>query len=184
MHEFSRRTALLSATAATAFLRAKKSAAQSEPFAPKINQTFELATTAQGVQFMIDHFQFMTASTRLLYYAREQISIDDVAVLPLVNEELFSPLIRLRDEAEREDLSKRVQSEAFVDSIQRADINVVPVVDRIASAHSDFGLSPEGPTVRRGLESVYHVERIAAVQELQDGEQPYICRYFPFSYFC
>jgi hypothetical protein len=199
------RRSLFGAALATAAIGYSRPTLSQTVGLPDISETVRLLERHEGVGLIYTRFSLAYSLTTDLVTRVFGVSVDnlDAAIeLPLLPPDLiarsisnpFEPFRILQSLAFLEGGQQR--SSSLRDSLRSTLMEqvdpigavrgeaVVGLLSKVAGTMEDLGVpATEGP-IADALASCAHVERIAAVSQDTDEGGSYLCRFFPFSFFC
>lgn len=88
-----------------------------------------------------------------------------------------------RENKVRQNLLKTLPAD-YRDGMKRASERLAPTVMKLAAKAAERELELSNQAVSDAINSLHHAERIAVLRKKYDGDEPWYCRRFPFSWFC
>lgn len=186
-----RRVAIASGIIGLAALRAKPALSQ-EIALPDLEETLALLDSSAGVRLIYSRFSLafsLTFDLAVRMSGADSNNPGPAAELPVfpaerpASGEPFGLLTELSVEDQR--------SAVLAALTERDDPLIVPrgealsvLINQIAESLAEVGYPVESEPISDALASCAHVERIAAVTRDTSEEASYLCRRFPFSWFC
>jgi hypothetical protein len=182
-----RRALLLTSATALVVLNSRLSFAQE---IPSVQVTIEYLRTPQTLALLYNRFSLAWSLTISLYLQQNDASIDAPGKLdglqlpPLGGNSEIWPRFRMLAEpgnaSEREALISVLETDPDpLTEPERAEAHR-QLVEKMNARLKDSGISPEARPVKEAVDSLSHVERIAAVTVDAGGKGSYFCRIFPF----
>ena len=185
-----RRAFLVASTAAFSVIGGRQLSAQQ---LPTQQQTIRYLDTYRSVSLLYNHFGLIWSVSVSVYLAQRSVTLDsvndfDAEIPPFVDSGDIWPFLRDLAEPDKPEQRDSVRSllEAVPDPVsggERAEGHQ-RLVEKLSASISEAGIPTEAEVTSEAVESLSHVERIAAVTIDADNQDSYLCRIFPFKYFC
>lgn len=83
-----------------------------------------------------------------------------------------------------ETLLKAIDSDSADELISNATNKAEKLVSKVATVFAEIGIAPEKPAGSEALRGITTVEQLNALNSAKVPEKPFLCGFFPFSYFC
>lgn len=186
-----RRSVLATGIAGFVALRAKSSLAQ-EIRLPRYDETLSLMGGNAGIRLIYVRFSLafsLTLDLVIRLSGAQHTNPESALNLPVFpaeragSLELFRIITELAVEEQRTSVLEALRAREDPLSEPRGSALSV-LVNQIALNLPEVGISVDSESVFDALGSCGHVERLASVTRDTSSETSYICRQFPFSYFC
>ena len=190
-----RRTLIGTGATALVIAKAGNATAQSATI-PKLDETLEFLESSRITALLYHHFvmAFSLAVNIVTELEIQTIGAPEaLQKLPLHPSErvetrgVFRLLVEISDpnvSERRENLLSKLKSSS--DPLELYREQHIQLVSRFSEATLKFGVAPDSPLGSSAVNSLTHVERIAAVEFTSNTNSSYLCRIFPFkgSWFC
>lgn len=186
-----RRVAIASGIIGLAGIRAKPALSQ-EIALPDLEETLALLESDAGVRLIYSRFSLvfsLTFDLAVRLSGADSNNPEPAADLPVfpterpASGEPFGLLTELSVDDQRSAVLAALTERDDPLGAPRGEALSV-LINQIAESLAEFGYPVESEPISDALASCAHVERIAAVTRDTSEEASYLCRRFPFSWFC
>lgn len=151
--------------------------------APGVDETLSILSSATDLEILIRRYDLIW-SIAVNIILQDDSGINKGGFLKTVVKDrrsLHQLLFKLRDAATRKtfvaQIKKNGKQRKTMDGVSSLVANLSLAMDRA-------GINPAKPMLKSAVASLYHLERIAIAGDGTSSQGPYVCRFFPFSFFC
>ena len=181
-----RRTALKFAVVTLATMQAKTGSAQDRSL-PSLKATLDYLKTPESVALLYTHFSLaFSLAISIRAALLEPSDVEEIGALRLYPRQRPESLVIfdvLRGLGENGEVERETVSEALIkegDPIDAMRDQHFRLVTHFTSTMTEVGINPASVIIDPAIDSLTHVERVAAVTVSDNRSSSYLCRRFPF----
>ena len=163
---------------------------------PSLDATTAILSTNIDVELLIYHRNFAVSAAVNIILINKSISPGNSGAYHKNRNQWTTELKELYDvpyqffgESGNKNLAtavSRMMTEDYRTRWTKILLRLRRLVSNLSSGMNSNGIDPNAPISANSLQSLIHLERIAVAMNTDDDDSndPWICRRFPFSYFC
>ena len=163
---------------------------------PSLDATTAFLSTKINVELLIYHLNFAVSAAVNIILIKKSISPSKSGEYHEKRDQWTTELKELYDvpdqffgESGNNNLAtavSRMMTEDYKTRWNEISLRLELLVSNLSSEMISNGIDPNAPISANSIQSLHHLERIAVAMNTDDDDSndPWICRRFPFSYFC